>query len=51
LAALDKVMQMQAAIISDIDDFKLMMILSLSAIPSRLVAAQRADSDDAMVVE
>jgi hypothetical protein len=36
---------MQAAIISDIDDFKLMMILSLSAIPSWLVAAQRAGDD------
>jgi hypothetical protein len=32
-AALDQVIQTQASIISYIDDFKLMMILSLAAIP------------------
>src|SRR6202790_2632179 len=53
-AALDQVIQMQAAIISYIDDFKLMMILSLAAIPLVLLlrSAPVADGDDhAMVME
>jgi DHA2 family multidrug resistance protein len=53
-AALDQVIQMQAAIISYINDFKLMMILSLAAIPLVLLlrrAPATTDSDHAMVVE
>jgi DHA2 family multidrug resistance protein len=53
-AALDQVIQMQAAIISYIDDFKLMMILSLAAMPLVLLlrSAPIADGDDhAMVME
>jgi DHA2 family multidrug resistance protein len=53
-AALDQVIQMQASIISYIDDFKLMMILSLAAIPLVLLlrSAPPADSNDhAMVME
>ncbi len=53
-AALDLVIQKQAAIISYIDDFKLMMILSLAAVPLvlllRRVAAPAGD-DHAMVME
>ena len=46
--------QMQASIISYIDDFKLMMILSLAAIPLILLlrgAPAPTDSDHAMVME
>jgi DHA2 family multidrug resistance protein len=53
-AALDQVVQNQASIISYIDDFKLMMILSLCAIPLVLLlrrAASEASSDHAMVME
>ena len=53
-AALDQVVQMQAAIISYIDDFKLMMILSLMAIPLVLLlrrAITSDASDHAMVME
>jgi DHA2 family multidrug resistance protein len=53
-AALDQVIQMQASIISYIDDFKLMMILSLAAIPLVLLLrrAETAGADDhAMVME
>jgi MFS transporter, DHA2 family, multidrug resistance protein len=53
-AALDQVVQMQAAIISYIDDFKLMMILSLAAIPLVLLlrrAETPGGSDHAMVME
>ncbi len=53
-AALDQVIQMQASIISYIDDFKLMMILSLAAIPLVLLlrrAPAVTSSDHAMVVE
>jgi DHA2 family multidrug resistance protein len=53
-AALDQVVQNQASIISYIDDFKLMMILSLCAIPLVLLlrhAASEASSDHAMVLE
>ncbi len=53
-AALDQVVQMQAAIISYIDDFKLMMILSLAAIPLVLLlrrAETSGDGDHAMVME
>jgi DHA2 family multidrug resistance protein len=53
-AALDQVIQMQAAIISYIDDFKLMMILSLAAMPLVLLlrSAPSADANDhAMVME
>jgi DHA2 family multidrug resistance protein len=53
-AALDQVIQNQASIISYIDDFKLMMILSLCAIPLVLLlrrAASEASSDHAMVME
>jgi DHA2 family multidrug resistance protein len=53
-AALDQVVQMQAAIISYIDDFKLMMILSLAAIPLVLLlrrAETPGDGDHAMVME
>jgi MFS transporter, DHA2 family, multidrug resistance protein len=45
-AALDQVIQMQAAIISYIDDFKLMMVLSLAAIPLVLLL-RRAPTDPA----
>ena len=53
-AALDQVIQTQASIISYIDDFKLMMILSLAAIP--LVQLLRSapasgESDHATVME
>ncbi|WP_426436956.1 DHA2 family efflux MFS transporter permease subunit [Bradyrhizobium genosp. P] len=53
-AALDQVIQNQASIISYIDDFKLMMILSLGALPLVLLlrrAASEASSDHAMVME
>ena len=53
-AALDQVIQTQASIISYIDDFKLMMILSLAAIPLVLLlrhAPTSAEDDHAMVVE
>ena len=53
-AALDQMIQMQASIISYIDDFKLMMILSLAAIPLVLLlrGAPCADGNDhAMVME
>jgi MFS transporter, DHA2 family, multidrug resistance protein len=53
-AALDQVIQMQASIISYIDDFKLMMILSLAAIPLVLLlrsAPSAEGSDHAMVME
>jgi DHA2 family multidrug resistance protein len=53
-AALDQVIQMQAAIISYIDDFKLMMILSLAAIPLVLLlrrAPTDAANDHAMAME
>jgi DHA2 family multidrug resistance protein len=53
-AALDQMIQMQAAIISYIDDFKLMMILSLAAIPLVLLlrrAPAMTDSDHAMAIE
>ena len=53
-AALDQVIQMQASIISYIDDFKLMMILSLAAIPLILLlrrAPATTNSDHAMAIE
>jgi MFS transporter, DHA2 family, multidrug resistance protein len=53
-AALDQVVQMQASIISYIDDFKLMMVLSLAAIPLILLlrsAPSAVGSDHAMVIE
>lgn len=53
-AALDQVIQKQASIISYINDFKLMMILSLAAIPLVLLlrrAAAPADGDHVMVME
>ena len=53
-AALDQVVQMQASIISYVDDFKLMMILSLAAIPLILLlrrAPATANSDHAMAIE
>ncbi|HET7123018.1 MAG TPA: DHA2 family efflux MFS transporter permease subunit [Bradyrhizobium sp.] len=53
-AALDQVVQMQASIISYIDDFKLMMVLSLAAIPLILLlrsAPSAEGSDHAMVIE
>jgi len=53
-AALDQVIQTQASIISYIDDFKLMMILSLAAIPLVLLlrsAPSSGDNDHAMVME
>jgi len=53
-AALDQVIQVQASIISYIDDFKLMMILSLAAIPLLLLlrrAAPPPAGDHAMVME
>jgi DHA2 family multidrug resistance protein len=53
-AALDQVIQTQASIISYIDDFKLMMILSLAAIPLVLLprsAPTSGESDHAMVTE
>ena len=53
-AALDQVIQTQASIISYIDDFKLMMILSLAAIPLVLLlrrAPTSGESDHAMVME
>jgi MFS transporter, DHA2 family, multidrug resistance protein len=53
-AALDVVIQTQAAIISYNDDFKLMMILSLAAVPLVLLlrrATVPADNDHAMVME
>jgi hypothetical protein len=43
-AALDQVIQTQASIISYIDDFKLMMILSLAAISSGAAAAPRGST-------
>jgi DHA2 family multidrug resistance protein len=53
-AALDQVIQTQASIISYIDDFKLMMILSLAAIPLVLLlrsAPASGEDDHAMVME
>jgi DHA2 family multidrug resistance protein len=53
-AALDQVIQMQASIISYVDDFKLMMILSLAAMPLVLLlrsAPSAEGSDHAMVME
>jgi len=53
-AALDQVIQTQASIISYIDDFKLMMILSLAAIPLVLLlrhAPASVEDDHAMVME
>ena len=53
-AALGQVIQVQASIISYIDDFKLMMLLSLAAIPLLLVlrrAAAPSEGDHAVVVE
>ncbi|WP_146689947.1 hypothetical protein [Bradyrhizobium canariense] len=53
-AALDQVVQMQASIISYIDDFKLMMVLSLAAVPLVLLlrrSAASAGNDHAMVME
>jgi DHA2 family multidrug resistance protein len=53
-AALDQVIQTQASIISYIDDFKLMMMLSLAAIPLVLLlrsAPASAENDHAMVME
>jgi MFS transporter, DHA2 family, multidrug resistance protein len=53
-AALDQVIQTQASIISYIDDFKLMMILSLVAIPLVLLLRHTpasAENDHTMVVE
>jgi MFS transporter, DHA2 family, multidrug resistance protein len=53
-AALDQVIQTQASIISYIDDFKLMMILSLAAIPLVLLlrhAPTSAGNDHAMMME
>jgi MFS transporter, DHA2 family, multidrug resistance protein len=44
-AALDQMIQMQASIISYIDDFKLMMILSLAAIPLVLLLRGGPASD------
>jgi DHA2 family multidrug resistance protein len=43
-AALDQVVQTQASIISYIDDFKLMMILSLAVLPLVLLLG-RASAD------
>ena len=53
-AALDRWSQMQASIISYIDDFKLMMILSLAAVPLVLLLRSvpvATDSDHAVVME
>jgi DHA2 family multidrug resistance protein len=53
-AALDQMVQLQASIISYIDDFKLMMILSLAAVPLVLLLRSvpvAADSDHAVVME
>jgi DHA2 family multidrug resistance protein len=53
-AALDQLIQMQASLISFIDDFKLMMILSLAAIPLVLLlrrAESPAASEHAVVME
>jgi DHA2 family multidrug resistance protein len=53
-AGLDQVIQQQAAVISYINDFKLMMILSLAAIPLVLLlrsAAAPAEGEHAMVME
>ncbi|MHB8271957.1 DHA2 family efflux MFS transporter permease subunit [Bradyrhizobium sp.] len=53
-AALDQVVQTQASIISYIDDFKLMMILSLAAIPLVLLLRNTpasSENDHAMVME
>jgi MFS transporter, DHA2 family, multidrug resistance protein len=53
-AALDQMIQMQASVISYIDDFKLMMILSLAAIPLVLLlrrAPMDATTDHAMAME
>ena len=53
-AALDQVVQVQASIISYIDDFKLMMILSLAAVPLVLLLRSvpvATESDHAVVME
>jgi MFS transporter, DHA2 family, multidrug resistance protein len=53
-AALDQAIQTQASIISYIDDFKLMMVLSLAAIPLVLLlrsAPTSGKNDHAMVME
>jgi len=53
-AALDQLIQTQASIISYIDDFKLMMILSLAAVPLVLLlrhAPTSAENDHTMAME
>jgi DHA2 family multidrug resistance protein len=53
-AALDQLIQTQASIISYIDDFKLMMILSFAAIPLVLLlrsAPTSGENDHAIVME
>jgi MFS transporter, DHA2 family, multidrug resistance protein len=53
-AALDQVVQTQASIVSYIDDFKLMMVLSLAAIPLVLLLRRTptsGETDHAMVME
>jgi MFS transporter, DHA2 family, multidrug resistance protein len=53
-AALDQLIQVQASIISYIDDFKLMMILSLAAVPLVLLlrrAPISAENDHPMAME
>jgi MFS transporter, DHA2 family, multidrug resistance protein len=53
-AALDQLLQVQASIISYIDDFKLMMILSLAAVPLVLLlrrAPISAENDHPMAME
>jgi MFS transporter, DHA2 family, multidrug resistance protein len=53
-AALDQLIQTQASIISYIDDFKLMMILSLAAVPLVLLlrrAPTPAENDHTMAME
>ena len=53
-AALDQMVQLQASIISYIDDFKLMMILSLAAVPLVLLLRSvpvATESDHAVVME
>jgi DHA2 family multidrug resistance protein len=53
-AALDQLIQTQASVISYIDDFKLMMILSLAAVPLVLLlrhAPTSAENDHTMAME
>jgi DHA2 family multidrug resistance protein len=49
----DQIIQVQASIISYIDNFKLMMILSLAAIPLVLLLrrAPASGGDQAMIME